>query len=213
MRGLLVALAAVLAASFSTTGSARSFAPQNECRGLAGANDFRRVLTTAVVNRNEDMLLDLASPEVLLDFGGGSGRDLLRERLTDPEYKLWEELDKILRLGCASYDEGTIVLPWYFAQDLGTEDAYATLLVTGAGVPFYKDRDAASPMIDRLNWDVVTLLDEWSADPYALAHVALPSGRKGYVAWAKLRSQVDYRLLAERGEDGRFRITNLIAGD
>jgi hypothetical protein len=95
-------------------------------------------LATAVANRDEVMLLPLFAPDVLLDFGGGSGREELRRRLNDPEYRLWDELEALLPLGCAEGADGGITMPWLWAQDLDEDDAFAR--------PDY--RLIASPMAD-----------------------------------------------------------------
>lgn len=190
------------------------FEPRNECVAVEDAEGFRMALATAVANRDEAMLQKLVDPEILLDFGGGSGWPTMRERLNSQDYQLWAELDKIIRLGCAmDEDSGMLALPWYWTQDLGLEDPFSTMLVVGFDVPLRQGRAPDSPLIDRISWEAVTLLDDWTDDPEALVHVQFPSGRKGYIAWKNLRSQVDYRLLVERGDAGAYRITTFVAGD
>ena len=51
-------------------------------------------------------------------------------------------------------------------------------------------------------------------DPAArYAEVTAADGSRGFVATAKLRSILDYRLIADKAEGGEYRITALIAGD
>ena len=64
-----------------------------------------------------------------------------------------------------------------------------------------------------LDWEVVTLLEEWSANASGLANVRTAHGREGYVDWASLRSQVDYRLIAARDDQDGWQIIVFIAGD
>ena len=92
-------------------------APRDDCGALGGANAFRRELSDAVIRRDIEALVSLADIDIKLDFGGGEGRAELRLRLSDPDSRLWQELDKMLPLGCAVNSQGGITLPWYFAQD------------------------------------------------------------------------------------------------
>ena len=214
MKSLLISAVMVAAAIAGTPQvSAKSFPPRDECTAVPGAEKFRLTLTTAVANRNADMLLPLFSPEVLLDFGGGSGRELLRERLSDPQYDLWSELDQLMVLGCGAGDGG-LYLPHYWGEDLGTEDPFSTFLVVGQNIPLMKapgydpELKATGKLLD---WEVVTLVSEWD-DQAKFAEVETASKRRGYVAWTHLRSQVDYRLLATR-EAGKWMVTAFVAGD
>ena len=207
-------IAAIGLFALASPAHAERFVPRNECAAFEGAEAFRMALATAVANRDAAMLQPLVDTEILLDFGGGSGWETMRERLASDDYRLWAELDKILSLGCAiEEDGGMMALPWYWTQDLGLEDPFSTMLVVGFDVPLRQGRAPDSPLIDRISWEAVTLLDDWTDDPEALVHVQFPSGRKGYIAWKNLRSQVDYRLLAEKDEGGTYRITTFVAGD
>jgi hypothetical protein len=186
------------------------FAPRDECRELEGANDFRQRLVEAVRLRDADTLVALAADDIQLDFGGGSGTALLRQRLYHPDYKLWEELDALMPLGCATSDEGRIVLPWMWDQDLGDADPYAAMLVTGENEPVHEAASASSKEIGTVSWDLVEAVDYQPDRPFM--EVKLADGRTGFIATDKLRSAIDYRLLAER-HDGKWSITTFIAGD
>lgn len=193
---------------------AKSWPPRDDCAQIAGAEDFRRALTTAVVNRDAAMLASLASPHVLLDFGGGSGRETLVERLDDPPYHLWQELDRLLLLGCApsgGEESQGIALPWYWSQDISEVDGFEGMLATGSSVPMRAAPDGAARVVARLDWDAVRRIGEW--DPQAeYLEVRKPGGPSGFVRQDRLRSLVDYRLLATP-VDGRWQITALVAGD
>lgn len=211
--------AAIAAAAFAlalpTAASAKDYAPRDECGDVAGADSFRMALATAVASRDAAMLLPLFAADVILDFGGGSGRDLLRERLDDPDYGLWDALEALQLLGCAKGGEGGMVMPWLWAQDLGEDDAFSVLYVIGRDVPVY--RDATGPeIIDHLSWDLVgwsAHLEQAEEERDAMrAKVVLPGGATGYIARNKLRPLLDYRLLVEQIE-GQWQITAFIAGD
>ena len=195
----------------SLPAAAQDYAPRNECSTVDGAAEFRLKLVTAVVNRNEAMLLELAWPEILLDFGGGSGREILRERLTDPNYRLWEELDRLLPLGCARSTGDILVLPWYFGQELGTSDPFATFLTIGSDIAVHKTPDITSEILEWLSWEPV-ILEEAGGSHAEFIAVRTRAGTFGYVPKQQIRSEIDYRLVVEPTEEG-YRITAFVAGD
>ncbi len=191
------------------------YAPRDECRDQPGASEFLNGLERAVAARDADGLLALAKEDVFLDFGGGSGKELLRERLADEDYDLWSALDELMTLGCAS-DGQRLVLPWYFDQEISpVHDAYGSYVVTGNDVPLYASADRQD-VLTTLDWDMVSLVafleisDEPQDAPRRL--IQLENGTRGYVASDRLRSLIDYRIGVVRG-DGRWRIQNFIAGD
>ena len=64
-----------------------------------------------------------------------------------------------------------------------------------------------------LDWALVTLKGD-GFDPAAkYAEVTATDGSTGFVATAKLRSLLDFRLIADKADGGTYRITALIAGD
>ena len=161
------------------------------------------------------MLKPLVDPQVHLDFGGGHGWDLMQERLVSEDYQLWEELDQVVRLGCARGYEDSLVMPYYWAQDIGERDPYGTYVVLGDRVPLFA-REEGERVLRHLRWQYVELIAylehvDGIEDAVRL-EVKLEDGTRGYVERAKLRALIDYRLLAERRE-GRWVITTFIAGD
>lgn len=186
------------------------WAPRDECGEIKGAYDFRIALADAVVARDEDALVALFDPDVRLDFGGGSGTATLRERLIDPPYNLWLELERALPLGCAAIEGGGFTLPWLWGQGDKIDDPFAAMFVIGSNVPAFEKADDGSTKLASLNWDMVEMV-EWSDGEFS--RIRLGDGREAYVANHLLRSAVDYRLLVNRDEEGNFRITTFVAGD
>ena len=185
------------------------FAPRNACSAIPGVMDFRRKLAEAVLERDEDALLALVDPDIKLDFGGSSGREELRSRLDADGYHLWQEFDAVLPLGCAG-DEDMITIPWYFAQET-TKDPFEAFLVTGEDVPIHGQPDPESEVKGRISWEFVNFVQP--LDPAAvMQRVQLADGSEGYIANRKLRSAIDYRLLANR-QDGEWLVTAFVAGD
>jgi hypothetical protein len=186
------------------------FAPRDECGDLPGAAAFRAQLAAAVEARDADKLIALAAPDVELDFGGGAGTAELRRRLGDPERGLWSELEALTELGCAANDEGGITLPWLFVQDFGERDPMMTMIVTGEEVPTYATANAAKPN-GMLSWAAVELADGLRPNA-ARQRVKVADGKTAFVETDRLRSVIDYRLIAS-SRDGKWSFTSLIAGD
>ena len=190
------------------------YAPRDECLDQPGASEFLLSLRNAVKARDTEALLALAADDVFLDFGGGSGKDLLRERMAADDGFLWGELNEILTLGCAS-DGASMTLPWYFAQDIPV-DPFDGQIVTGEDVPLRAGPNAEAEELARISWDVV----EWytEVDPDARFVPVRWNGDEdgepveGFIELSKLRSIVDYRVGVSRRND-RWRITNFVAGD
>jgi hypothetical protein len=187
------------------------YAPHDTCHTVKGADDFRRQLADAVMARNADALLALTADDIKLDFGGGGGKAELKKRLTDKHWKLWDELDQLLELGCAENEQGGITIPWYFEQHIDKVDAYNGMLVTGENVPLLTAPDPKSKPLATISWDVVSIQALAPDDPYQ--SVTTADGKtKGYIATDKLRSLLDYRLMAMQ-RNGKWNIVTLVAGD
>jgi hypothetical protein len=187
------------------------YAPRDECTGLPGADAFRQQLAQAVKARDAEALIALAAPDVKLDFGGGAGSAQLQARLDEDNPTLWDELDVLLTLGCAAEGQAGITLPWYFAQKIDAVDPMAGMIVMGENVPLRVAPDTDGETMKEISWDVVELID--GLEPEApFQHVATTKGQRGYIATDKLRSLIDYRLLAS-SRDGKWSITSLVAGD
>jgi hypothetical protein len=187
------------------------YAPRDDCATLPDAAEFRQALAAAALARDVEAVAALALPEVTLGFSGDDGRDRLRAKLAGNEGDLFGELQALLALGCAADAEGGMTMPWYFAQDLGDVDSYSAMLVTGAGVPLHAAADPASPVTQRLSWELVSAGQGFSPDR-ALRQVTTSGGAQGFVAADTLRSMLDYRLLATK-RDGRWRVSAIVAGD
>jgi hypothetical protein len=186
------------------------FAPRDTCGDLPGAQPFREKLAEAVMARDANAFVALAAEDVKLDFGGGAGRAELKKRLTSPDGMLWDELVQLLKLGCAANAQGGLTIPWYFEQHIDAVDPMSGMLVTGEKVPLLAAPDAEARPLKTLSWDVVTLTALKPDDPFQ--PVTATDGTKGYIATDKLRSLLDYRLLAT-SRNGKWSVVSLVAGD
>ena len=183
----------------------------DECAKLPGFAAFREKLFVAVKARDAGALAALADPAVHLDFGGGAGRDELTKRLTAATGPgLWSELAALAPLGCAA-DAGVATLPWIFARVPEDADPFRTMLVTGLAVPMRGKATATAKPVRTLDWALVTL-SGMGFDPKAPYAKVEAGGATGFVETARLRSVIDYRLIAERKGEG-WAIVAFIAGD
>lgn len=186
------------------------YAPRDTCGDLQGAADFREKLAEAVATRDAKAFVALAAEDVKLDFGGGTGRAELTKRLTDKQWKLWDELDQLMALGCAANGQGGITIPWYFEQHIDKVDQTNGMLVTGENVPLLPAPDKKAKPVKAISWDVVELKALKPDDPFQ--QVTTTDGTQGYVATDKLRSLLDYRLLAS-SRNGEWSVVSLVSGD
>jgi len=186
------------------------FAPRDECPKVEGAAAFRSRLAAAVRERDDEALVALAADDIKLDFGDGAGSAELRRRLADPNWRLWDELEKLLALGCAANAQGGITIPWIADQEMPVARPDAAMLVTGENVPVHSAPDAAAPQIGTVSWDVVVIDTLRPGEPFQ--QVALPDGNLGFIATDALRSLLDYRLTAS-SRNGKWSITSFLAGD
>ncbi|MGB3167538.1 MAG: hypothetical protein WBA68_12270 [Alteraurantiacibacter sp.] len=190
------------------------YAPRDGCSDKQGGRAFLAALRSAVSARDAEAVAALAADDIRLDFGGGSGKALLVERLEDGNRGLWKELDELLTLGCAS-DGATLTMPWYFAQDYPDAlDASTYGLVTGEDVPFYAGTGPDRRQVASISWDKVEYVEP-DESGMQLRWTDPDTGETVMGQFADdsvLRSHFDYRLLAARRND-RWRITGFVAGD
>jgi hypothetical protein len=186
------------------------YAPRDTCGDLEGAPEFRQALAAAVEARDADALVALAAEDVKLDFGGGAGRGELKKRLTAEDRKLWQELGELLTLGCSANKQGGLTIPWYFDQSIPAVDPFMGMIVTGENVPVLSSPEDDAEPVTVLSWDVVEISTLQPEDAYQ--KVETTGGQQGFVATDKLRSLIDYRLLAS-SRNGNWRIVSLVAGD
>jgi hypothetical protein len=187
------------------------FAPRDECASVSGAREFRLALAQAVLQRDAGKVADMASEDVQLGFGGDDGRDRFRNGLDNAGSTGFVELERVLALGCAVSEDGTLTMPWAFAQDIGDLDVFDVVQVLGSDVPLYTTARRKSPERGRLSWEYVTPVSGFD-DRMRLVEVVTTDGKRGFVARDRLRSPIDYRLIAER-QGNAWRITAFVAGD
>ncbi len=188
------------------------FAPEDQCTGLYGFDSFRGQLRRTVTFRDAKGLAALADPAIKLDFGGTSGVEALTSKVeADPE--LWDDMADVLALGCASESETSATMPAFFATMPKDVDGTSAYLVTANDAPVYTDAEGTTPGDATISWDLVKLVGDAPAEGAEFAEVATLDGKTtGYMKLSQLRSAIDYRILANRGDDG-WKIAAFVAGD
>lgn len=189
--------------------------PVDRCAGDASFSRVRLELQKAVTRRDMDGLLALMSDDVMVDFGGGSGRERFTDYWVlsaDDRDLLWSELGAALRLGCAEAKDGAgnpyKAIPAMFVtgDDL---DGFSTWVALPGAVLRTKP-DAKSQAKMRLPaWTVLGAVEHGGS---SWIKVRTPKGANGYVTNEQVRSLIDYRIIFEQRE-GQWRITAFVAGD
>ena len=186
------------------------YAPRDTCGDLKDAAEFRRTLADAIDARDADALVALAAGDVKLDFGGGTGGAELRKRLTAEDGQLWRKLDELMALGCSANKQGGMTIPWHFDQTIRGVDPFKGMIVTGEKVPVLAAPDEEAEVLASLSWDVVEIAAMQPDEPFQ--KVKTRDGLEGYLATDRLRSLIDYRLIAT-SRNNNWRIVSLVAGD
>ena len=187
------------------------FAPKDDCGELYGFDSFRGQLRRAITFQNADSLTALVDPDVKLDFGGGSGIDELKTRLADnPE--LWSEMSDVIALGCSAEGDTAVTMPWAFANLPEGTEATSTYLVTANDAPVRAEAAETADSDGTISWDLVTVSEAPAEDAEFVQVSTLDGETTGYVAADSLRPITDYRILANRGDDG-WKVTAFVAGD
>lgn len=185
------------------------YVPRDDCAGLKGWPSFRKALSTAIRARDSQALAKLAAPDIALDYGGGNGPGELVKRLDDPDRALWHELEAIMPLGCAAQG-GLAAMPWVFWNVPEDIDSESAMLVLGDDTAMLEK--PGGQHVATAGWTIVGIdpLD-FHTDAKS-TRVTTRNGQKGWIETHKLRSLLDYRLIAEPN-DGTWKITAFIAGD
>jgi len=191
--------------------AARRVPPVDDCGGDPSLQAYRARLNDAVRQKSVAGLRALVDPNVLIDFGGGVGRAAFEAhwRLDRPaESPLWSELRIVLGLGCRIIGAAAV------APSLGDllpddVDPFNTVVAIG-GAPLRSAPREGSPIVVRLDWDLLVLADEDLSK--AWLPIALPDGRRGFVRQADVRSPLDYRATFEK-RPGGWTMTQFVSGD
>ena len=218
---LLAALAGVVAVALDPQpGAAQGLKmePVDQASQDRSFVEYRDALLRAVRARDTSVVVELASRDIMLSFGGDAGRESLRRNLEGFESwqgdAYWSELQRVLELGGVFFEDGAFCSPYLACLDLPDCpdcDPFETVFVTGRDVPARAAPDAGARIVARLSYEVLQLdAEAYSGEDWYPVH--LPSGGRAFVSHKDARMAIDYRARFEK-IGGRWRMTVFIAGD
>jgi len=183
--------------------------PVDQCKGDASFAKFLAGLKRTVAKKDKAAFLALLAPDVLVDFGGGTGPKAFEEEWKfDPrEYgNIWDQLGIMLKMGCAKDGGSRIIpsLPMQVDQDIAFE-----WVVILPGAKLYKMVGELSPTPQTTPWTVATVTSRVSD---TMTGVRLPDGRDGYIPDDLVYEPIGYRMIVEK-HGGKWMITAFVAGD
>ncbi|MEQ9258350.1 MAG: hypothetical protein RIG84_04560 [Roseovarius sp.] len=215
-----------LAAPFAAGAQELKAMPVDEAGENTEFAAYRDVLLAAVVKRDVEAVLSMASEDVRLSFGGDGGQAALRAFLeVDPESfeparrheapamreRNWADLETVLRMGGRFDGAERFIAPYTFGAEMPEGvDPFEVMYVTGSGVALRDRPIRFADVVGRLDHDVVRQVDWVSGTAYV--EVALADGTQGFVHGEYLRAPVDYRAIFERRE-GAWKLVAFVAGE
>lgn len=183
--------------------------PIDQCKGDPGFTKFLAGLKRTVAKKDRAAFLALLAPDVLVDFGGGTGPKVFEDqwKFEPTEYgNLWDQLEIMFKLGCARDGGSRIIpsLPMQVQEDVGIE---WVLILPGAKL--YKMAGELSAKPQTVPWTVATVTNRVSD---TMTGVRLADGREGYIPDDLVYEPVGYRMIVEK-RAGKWMITAFVAGD
>ena len=187
----------------------RQLPPVEQCSGDRGFVQFRNRLRQIVAKKDREAFLALLAPDVLVNFGGGTGRKAFEEEWSfdATEYgNLWDQLAKMLQMGCAR-DRGSRIIPSLSMQiEQDFEEEWVVIL---PGAKLYKTAGELSAKPATVPWSVAVVTNR---DSDTMTGVRLADGRDGFVPDDRVYEPTGYRLIVEK-RAGKWMVTAFVAGD
>ncbi len=168
MRTILAYIMALLASgSIIPAAHAKQFPPSDQCLAVDGYYALRQNLERIAKVRDTKALIALADPHIDSDFSGAIGSvDAFIQNFSlkkGEESYIWEELDRLLQLGCFVADDHLIWPAMDVASELVTEvDGYSKGaqdgssgygVVIGQNINLYDTPNSKAMIVTKLNWD------------------------------------------------------------
>ena len=200
--------------------------PVDEAAKDASLLAFRDKLLDAIARRDLDYVVNQASNDIKLSFGGSFGTKDFRKSLTlsendlAAEYKYraaemregyWDALEQVLRMGGQFTARDVFEAPYTWTAKLPQDtDPYTTYLIINKNAPLRGRPSKYGAVIGTLSYDVVTGIEGGEGTKFQ--KVMLASGVQGFVHEGDLRSSIDYRARLQKLK-GKWAITLFISGD
>lgn len=170
---------------------------------------YRTQLLDAVRRRDADAVVALVDPKIRTSFGDGGGANEFRKTLA--KEGVLEDLELVLSRGGTFQGEGesrSFWAPYVYSAWPDQHDAFQSLAVIEDNVPLREGKDASSPVVATLAYDIVTLV----ISEGALRQVKTADGKVGWVDAKHVRSPVGYRAGFNKVQ-GQWRMNAFVAGD
>lgn len=220
LRGAAMALIAAMVSLAPTAHAAEGDRPVvDEGMDNAAFADARAAIIAALRLGDMEAVAAYADEDILLDFGGGAGRDAFRSRLetgeenglTGEEYRA--ALEEALMFGGRFTGADMFVAPFTFTEPLPDDlDAFDASFVLGGDVPVRAAPSETAKIVGTVSFELVHY-DETAKGNDAFMPVRSDDGRvSGFVAIEHLKSPLDHRATFEK-KDGNWIMTAFVAGD
>ncbi len=159
--------------------------------------------------------MSILAEDIVNNFGGDGGREEFQEQWKlggAGKSSVWQILATVLRMGTVHDRQGGFSAPYVYGKFPESLDAYNYLVAVKRSVRLNLHPDANSPMLGKLQWEIVERLDQQETGESGWWHVKTADGRSGYVRSEDVRSPIDYRAGFEK-RAGHWLMTYLVAGD
>jgi len=185
-------------------------------------NDFRK----AVKTKNIASLKNNIAPDIVYSFGEEDGlKGFLKIWNLDKKNKtskFWDEMEKVLSMGSAIYDEenNSYAYPYLFVTFPADYDIYEFAAVTGKKVNVRMEPSSKSPVVETLDYEIVKAISS-DEEPKVVKvdgmngkwiKVLTSSGKEGFIFSQFIHSPIGYRAIFQKiGK--RWLLTAFISGD
>ncbi len=170
---------------------------------------YRNELLDAVRRRDAKAVVALADPNIRTSFGGDGGADAFRKALG--REGTMEDLELVLSHGGSFQGEGesrSFWAPYVYSAWPEQHDAFESLAVIDDNVPLRETKEASSPVVATLAYDIVTVV----ITEGELRQVKTADGKVGWVDGKHVRSPVGYRAGFNK-VGGKWKMNAFVAGD
>ena len=182
--------------------------PVDEATRDASLVAYRNQLLEAVRRRDANAVVALVDPKIRTSFGGGSGAADFKKSLA--RKGVMEDLELVLSNGGTFIGDEARAFwaPYVYSAWPEKQDAFQSLAAMGPRVPLRESKDANSPVVTTLSYDIVTqVMSEGD-----LRQVKTADGKVGWGDAKLLRSPIGYRAGFNR-IDGKWVMNAFVAGD
>lgn len=187
-------------------GRRRRLAPVDESKQDASFAQFLTILLAVANSRDGAGLQRLCAPDVITGIDSPPGPGELVKKM---QAGGWAQLQTILGLGAARYDEG-FAMPYVFAKFPEDMEAFEHVVTVRAGAVLRSSGRADAPVVCPLDYDILKVEDARPVKGWIQA--ARLDGPKGWVANGDIRSVGAERIIFGK-QKGAWKITAWAAGD